>query len=218
MPSNITPLKEWVPYNIFIGDEKCNETHMVEVIEVFKPILNYEEYYEISSFGRVVALSVKVKSRHKKGFRVKTERLLKLELTNKGYHRVKLCKDGKTKRTGVHQLIGLMFLENPLNKPAINHKNGKPLFNRLYNIEWATHSENELHSYRVLGKKHYLSGLAGKIETTNKVIDTVSKEIFISIKAAAMSVNMSTSTLNRYLHGHRKNKTNFKLFNNGTNY
>jgi len=52
--------------------------------------------------------------------------------------------------------IGLLqkyFLDNPENKPTVNHKNGKRQDNRSINLEWATQQENVLHSFRVNGRK-----------------------------------------------------------------
>ena len=48
----------------------------------------------------------------------------------------------------IHRLVALMFIKNPKNKKTINHKNGIKTDNRVNNLEWNTHSENVLHSYR----------------------------------------------------------------------
>lgn len=53
----------------------------------------------------------------------------------------------------IHRLIAIYFIPNLLNKETVNHKDGNKLNNNIDNLEWNTRSENELHSFRVLGKK-----------------------------------------------------------------
>jgi len=38
----------------------------------------------------------------------------------------------------------MTFIPNPENKPEIDHKNRDSLDNRVCNLRWATHSENEI--------------------------------------------------------------------------
>lgn len=71
---------------------------------------------------------------------------------NHGYHRVNLSVNGVAKKFRVHRLVAQAFIENPLNKPYVNHIDGNKLNNHVSNLEWCTASENEHHSYRVLGK------------------------------------------------------------------
>jgi len=67
---------------------------------------------------------------------------------------VALCR-GKGKPTSlyVHRLVAKAFLDNPDNKPLVNHKNGNPKDNNLDNLEWNTYSENNTHGYRSNGRR-----------------------------------------------------------------
>jgi hypothetical protein len=47
----------------------------------------------------------------------------------------------------IHRLMAQTFLPNWLNKNIVNHKNRNKTDNRLFNLEWVTHSENVIHSY-----------------------------------------------------------------------
>ena len=77
--------------------------------------------YEVSSLGRI---------RNKKG------NLLRPEETKKGYLRVNLTNNGKTKHYKVHRLVALAFIPNKNNLPQINHKDENKKNNRVGNLEW----------------------------------------------------------------------------------
>lgn len=92
---------------------------------------------------------------------VRSGKFLKQE-DNKGYKRVTLSMDGKTKRYQVHRLVAIHFILNPLNKPCVNHVDGNPSNNNMKNLEWCTYQENEMHSYSVLGKINNNRKLSGE--------------------------------------------------------
>lgn len=73
--------------------------------------------------------------------------LLKQKEKN-GRFAVYLSINGKVKKYRVHRLIGLTFIDNPLNKPQINHLDGNKLNNKVSNLEWVTDSENKFHAYQ----------------------------------------------------------------------
>lgn len=52
-----------------------------------------------------------------------------------------------------HRIIGKLFIDNTDNKPFINNIDGDKKNNRISNLEWVTASENEIHSYEILGKQ-----------------------------------------------------------------
>lgn len=123
-------------------------------MEVWKKIDGFDNY-EVSNYGRVkknecnITYSNNLIANHKLRF-------LKLEnnRSNKkgSYKRVTLCKNNNPVRFQVHRLVAQYFIQNPHNKRCVNHIDGNPGNNHVENLEWCTHSENERHSYDVLGK------------------------------------------------------------------
>lgn len=106
-------------------------------MEEWRDIL-VNDNYEVSSFGRV---------RNKK-----TKRILKA-CNSGGYSHVGLSRNGLTKSISIHQLVGKAFLENPENKPQINHIDKNGLNNNVSNLEWATAAENNAHKLLTLQQK-----------------------------------------------------------------
>lgn len=50
-------------------------------------------------------------------------------------------------------MVAILFLENPENKKEVNHKNWIRTDNSIENLEWNTHQENVIHSWKVNGRK-----------------------------------------------------------------
>ena len=125
-------------------------------MEIWKDIKGFENTYQISNYGRVKNLARYTNSKNgSKSF--KRERILKYDKSKKNkrgqfYLRVTLSKENKQKRLQVHRIVAKHFLDKVEGKNIINHIDGNPENNHYSNLEWCTHSENELHSYNDLGK------------------------------------------------------------------
>jgi hypothetical protein len=120
--------------------------------ERWKPIEGYEGLYEVSDTGKVRSLERVVKRGN--GFlNIPSKEKEPVEVH--GYLYFSLFKEGKERRYAAHRLVAQHFIENPDNKPQINHLNGNKKDNRVQNLEWATQSENNYHALRTGLRKQY---------------------------------------------------------------
>ena len=112
--------------------------------EIWKPIPEYEGYYEASSLGRIKSLARTISQRNN-GKRFIAEQIITPKSQGK-YMFVVLSKCGIRKQFYIHRIIAGMFCENPLFKQYVNHKDGNKLNNLADNLEWVTHLENVSHA------------------------------------------------------------------------
>lgn len=114
----------------------------------WKPVKNYEGYYEVSSDGQVRSLERKVGRLNGSTGVLKPKNIV-ITINTNGYPSVDLYKNGKRTTKRVHRLIMESFY--PLD---VNHINGDQTDNRIENLEWVTRSCNLVHSYHHLARKN----------------------------------------------------------------
>lgn len=154
--------------------------------EIWKPVIGYEGWYEISNLGRIKRVMV--------GRSTRINRILKSSINKKGYAYVKLFKHKVGRCVKVNRLVASVFLRNPNNKKLVHHKNGIKNMDHADNLEWVTDRENKLYAIRDFG--HYLGENNGKTKlkefevleilkltkTTNLTHASISKQYNISVQ------------------------------------
>ena len=108
----------------------------------------YKGLYKVSNWGRILSLNYRNTGKAE---------LMNPGTDTNGYLEVGLSKNGETKKCLVHRLVAFTFLENPENKPEVNHKDENKTNNFVFlnedgtvnkeksNLEWKTHKDNINH-------------------------------------------------------------------------
>lgn len=136
--------------------------------EIWKPIKD-RPGYEISNMKRV--RTYKDRYSFKKDAYMDEPRLMSPQTHRQGYKYVGLTNgDGKQHKGYIHHLYGEAFIDNPDNKPEINHENGIKDDNDGKNLTWMTHAENMAHAWR--------TGLIDREKMRTATIEACHREVY----------------------------------------
>lgn len=155
--------------------------------EIWKDV-PFDSNYKVSNYGRI--------------FSKRTNKILKGELTEKGYIRVALTEH---KRYLVHCIVARTFIPNPENKPQVNHIDGNKQNNYVDNLEWCTQSENMCHALKTglkimpKGKDVYNARVIYQYDKNNNLIKR-----WECMSTASQTLKISQRDIVRVCKGKRK--------------
>lgn len=150
--------------------------------EVWKDVVGHEGLYEVSNLGRIRSLPRITTSRPMKGKLLSTA-----TKDTKRYEKVCLSYNGNYKYYKVHQVVARAFIDNPENKPQINHIDGNRHNNKVDNLEWVTSTENNSRA-----KKHGM--LLGENHQNTNYTEEQIKEVKLMLKQGLKNIDIERVT------------------------
>lgn len=115
-------------------------------MELWKDIAGWQGIYQVSSHGRVKSMARRIPWFGNRT-RLFPEHIMHLHLQANGYLQLHLKRGRGTRvKRYVHRLVAQAFIENPEEKPVVNHIDQNRENNNVINLEWTTSLENNYYT------------------------------------------------------------------------
>lgn len=110
-------------------------------MEVWHPIPGYEDFFEVSSFGRVKSISRHI-VREDGVEQIRSGKIKRQTKNKDGYLTVSLGKNGTSKKMYVHRLVALAFISKDIDGMDVDHIDFNRENNRVENLRVIPHKDN----------------------------------------------------------------------------
>lgn len=135
--------------------EEWKKLHDLSFIFGWRWVNNVSGWYIINNEGVIKYTNKLLIFSDKRTIQIRAGKIMKANISPKGYSRITLMLNRKYVKFLVHRLVAISFIPNPENKPEVNHKDGNKKNNYYINLEWSTSSENHIHAHNVLKREVY---------------------------------------------------------------
>lgn len=134
--------------------------------EEWRDVVGFEDFYMVSSLGRIMRKFTSRPRIDGRNTAVTYPKILTPTIHHarkQNYYYVTLSVFNKRYRMLVHRIVAMAFIQNPLNRPEIDHIDGNGLNNAVSNLRWCSRSENNMNP---IARKRQSDSHTGKQQPT----------------------------------------------------
>lgn len=122
-----------------------------------------------------------------------------------GYKYAMMVINGKYRQQKIHRLVAKAFIDNPLNKPFVNHLDCDRSNNYYKNLEWCTQKENINYAQKVNSTYNDRNKKVKQYDNKNNLINVynsiseASRQTGITVASISYSANKKRKTGGGYI-------------------
>lgn len=154
--------------------------------EIWKPVVGYEGFYEVSNYGAVRRVGGNV---------------LKPKVESNGYVRYHLSKNGVAKSILAHRMVAIAFIDNPCGYKTVNHIDEDKTNNKVTNLEWCDMAYQNRYGVGAINRTKFKEKPVLQYTKDGKFIKR-----FESVKKAATELGLHESSIHFVCKGQRRYK------------